>query len=139
MMAKGSYTVEAAFVMSICVWILMAIILCGLYVHDRVVLSTFTNEQTALWVADSGGVSATEWTGQLKSRLEDQMFFISVRSVKSTRMLNCRRVRVSYTLPDTWGLIRNILLGGKKEKVYETKRETVVPADYMWDASVVKE
>lgn len=42
-MAKASFTVEAVFVVSICIWVLVALCYGGLYVHDRAVMVSDVN------------------------------------------------------------------------------------------------
>ena len=42
-MAKASFTVEAVFVVSICIWVLVALCYGGMYVHDRAVMASDVN------------------------------------------------------------------------------------------------
>ena len=54
MRMKGVYTVEAVFIMSICIWVMVALCYGGMYVHDIVVLESVTNEEVAAWLSSSG-------------------------------------------------------------------------------------
>lgn len=130
---------EAAFVVTICVWVLAAICFGGLYVHDRVVLESNTNEMTAAWLSEEKREEKDIWVENVRRKLDDQLFLIQVHAVETQGLLQSQRVRVRYSLPVTWLFLKKALTGGKPETVFETVREDIVPAKYMWDAGLIKE
>lgn len=137
MKMRGVYTVEAVFVVSICVWVLVAICLGGMYAHDRVVLESVTNEEGAAWLSQPDTVSEKEWTDGLREKLDGQLYLFRIRGVTTKSVLSGRQIRVRYTVAISWKFLKGIWMNGKSEVAFETVREDVEPAIYMWDASVL--
>ena len=136
---KGSYTVEAVFVMTISLWILLAILYSGMYLHDRIVLATITNERTALWLDHVDTISEKKWKKDMTEILDKQLFLIRVNEISQKKGVNCRRVKVRYNLPISWAFLRNILSGGKAQSIYKTTREDIRAVRYMWDMDIIKD
>lgn len=137
MKVRGVYTLEAVFIVSISIWILVALCYGGMYVHDRVVMESVTNEETASWLSRSGAQSEQEWRTALEKKLEQNLLILRVHSVQTTKKLQSQKVQVRYSVPVSWTLLKKIWSGNKNTVVYETEREDVVPAKYKWDASIV--
>lgn len=130
---RGSYTVEAVFIVTICVWVLMAILYCGLYIHDRIVLSSTVNEETAAWLA-SGDMSEAQWKKEMRECLERKLFLFTICDVSDKTGWNTKTVTVRYSIPVTEALLKHILSENKVQPSYETKREDIEPARYKWNA-----
>lgn len=137
MRAKGVYTVEAVFVMSISIWILVGICYGGMYVHDRIVLESVTNGEASAWLSQADSGETKTWCENLRKTLDGKMFLVQVRNVKSSTVLGGKKIQICYVLPVSWNLLKKILMQGRAELVYETVREDIVPAKYMWDSEVV--
>lgn len=137
MRVKGVYTVEAVFVMSICIWILVGICYGGMYVHDRMILASVTNGETAAWLSRTDSAETKKWCEDLKKVLDKKMFLIRIRGVKANSVLSGKKVQIHYVLPVSWSFLKKILTQGKTELAYETVREDIVPAKYMWDREIV--
>lgn len=137
MRVKGIYTVEAVFVMSICIWILVGICYGGMYVHDRMILASVTNGETAAWLSRTDSAETKKWCEDLKKVLDKKMFLIRIRGVKANSVLSGKKVQIHYVLPVSWSFLKKILTQGKAELAYETVREDIVPAKYMWDREIV--
>ena len=138
-MVRGSYTVEAVFIMTICVWIFMGIFYCGFYVHDRIILSSVTNESTAMWLNSAENISEKKWKQELLSELEEKLFLIQINEISSQKGIGSKKVKIRYSLPISWIFLRRILMGGENSSVYQTTRENIEPAESMWDAQIVRE
>lgn len=138
-MMRGSYTLESVFVMTICTWILMAILYCGLYVHDKIVLSSTVNEVTMSWLDSYGKIDELEWKKNLEDRLSQQLFLLKISSISQKRGLGGKTVRVRYELPISWTFLRGVLSGGEPKPTYETARESCEPVKYMWDFEIAHE
>ena len=82
MRMKGVYTVEAVFIMSICIWVMVALCYGGMYVHDIVVLESVTNEEVAAWLSSSGQKQEKVWLADLRKDLDNKLFLFQVRTVK---------------------------------------------------------
>lgn len=125
MRAGAYYTVEAVFVMTICIWVLMALCTGGLYIHDRVILVSEINEATAESMAETEQDAAA----QVRKRLEEKMFFLRVESVTVKDRAWDRRVRVRYTFT-TYPVLEKVWKG-REHEASGSKRK---PAEYRWDA-----
>ncbi len=82
---RGSYTVEAAVVVPITFFVLAALILCGFYVHDRVVFQSIACEITA-----AGSNYCTE--KEQKKVISDLK-----KSVKAKRFLGSRNISANVS------------------------------------------
>lgn len=132
MKKPGYYTLESTFIMSICIWILMALCYGGFYVHDRLVLESQTNGKTAQWIADEEPISASLWEEEMKKKIEKQLLLMNVKSVKAKNQVLCEKVTVICELSVSFPLLKKIL--AKNNQVQqEITREIIVPAKYRWD------
>lgn len=122
--------------MNISVWVLMALCYGGFYVHDRVVLETVTNEEMAAWLSRPDSEEDKVWCGKIRETLDGKMLLFQIRRVKVRPALLNKKAEVHYTVPLTWKFLKKALTGNKKEQVYETVREEIVPAKYMWDIEI---
>lgn len=132
----GYYTVEAVFIVSICIWVLIALCYTGFYVHDSLLLESGSNEQTAAWIAD-GTKDKAKWEKEVKKALQTKMFLIRIKSVKAEKGLAHVKVKVHYDLPISWIKLKQMLSRGKSEQKEETERENVQAARYLWDYEVI--
>lgn len=114
----------------------MALCYGGMCVHDIVVLESVTNEEAAAWLSSSGQKQEKVWLADLRKDLDKKLFLFQVRTVKVKSGWNEKKIRVHYTVPVSWNLLKKILSGNKSEIVYETVRETVVPAESMWKKEI---
>lgn len=138
-MKKAYYTVEATFVVSICVWVLFALVYGGFYIHDRVLLGSLTNEMTSSRF-QNGRESVTEkWELQVKSELERQLFLMQIQEVKGKKGLLTVQIQVRYRLPISLNKIKKILSGGSEGTTFVTTRELVRPVENKWDFDLLKD
>lgn len=124
--------------MSISVWFLMALCMCGMYVHDQVVLSATVNEDAASWLATTEKTDKKTWITSEKKKLTEILFLLDVTSLQVKNTLAGKKIKVKYRLPISWSWLKNVLQNGKSEMTYETTREDIVPAKYMWSVKEVK-
>lgn len=138
-MKKAYYTVEATFVVSICVWLLFALIYGGFYIHDRVILGSVTNEMVSSRF-QNGRKSVTEkWEKKVKNELERQLFLMQIEDVKGEKCLLRVKMQVRYRLPISLTKIRSIFSGGSGAATFETVRELVKPVEYKWDYDLLQD
>lgn len=137
MRRDGYYTVEAVFIVSICIWVLIALCYTGFYAHDSLLLESAGNEQTAAWIAD-GANGQGKWEKSTKKELQKKMFLFQIKSVKAQKGLTGIKVKVHYSLPVSWKKLKQMLSQGKSELVEEIERENVQAARYLWDYELIK-
>jgi hypothetical protein len=135
---KGYYTVEATFVVSICVWILVALCYSGLYLHDNLLLESETCEQTMAWLSD-GGKKKEIWQKNVKKRLQKKLFLMRVSAVKAESGLTDEIVSVTYKLPISWKKLKQMLTGNKQTLTCQVSTVRACAANYKWDYDVVKD
>ena len=92
---KGSYTVEAAVIVSVIIFVLGAFLICAFYVHDRVVLQSISCE-----AATAGCIFVTE--EDRKSASEQISSSISAGRFLGSRDLNGNVICGKKQAVSTW-------------------------------------
>ena len=143
MLAKygtGYYTVEATFIVTICVVILMAILYTGLYVHDRIIVETVASRQTSCWIHQDEDEKWSEdgFVGELKKDLAGKLFLFSVNHVGVDETLIIKTVNIRYGIPVSLGFLRRIWGGTDGSREESISVSEVRPAKWKWDADAVK-
>lgn len=138
-MKQANYTVEAVFVISICIWVLIALFYGSFYIHDRVILGSVTNEWTAAQFQKAETAVSEKWKQDVKKDLERRLFLIRINRVQAKKNLSDVKVEVYYKLPISIKNIKALFSGGEKEDYFVTVRELTRPAEYKWDYSLRKE
>ena len=133
----GYYTVEAVFIVSICIWVLIALCYTGFYAHDSLLLESVGNEQTAAWIAD-GAKKQEKWQKAAKKELQRKMFLFQIKSVKAKKGLIGINVKIDYSLPISWKKLKQMLSQEGSELVEEIERENVQAAKYLWDYELIQ-
>ena len=133
MRRSGSFTLEAVFVVSISVYVLFAIIFGGFYAHDSLVMESAVNGLASAWLSEPDGLKNAAWSGQAQRDIGQKLWLMDVTSVSVKNKWQSKEIRVKYTLPISFGLVKRILSGGKSVLVYETERENRIPAEYIWE------
>lgn len=137
MKVNGYYTVEATFVVSICVWVIVALCYGGLYIHDRLVMETVTNQIAYRGFSDETNFDIGEWKTKCRKELDKSLYLMKVRTVNTDRGVNAIKIKIRYRLPISFRYLKKILSGGKTELVFETSREMIQPAKYRWNYDLI--
>lgn len=111
---KGYITVEATFIVAISIWVLISMMYGGFYVHDRVVLSSYTCGNFNDWVRTQD-ISRTKREETFQKELNKKLFLLKVKNVSIKEMIIEKRVSVSYHIPIAWGLLKKIWQGNQSE------------------------
>lgn len=138
-MKQANYTVEAVFVISICIWVLIALFYGSFYIHDRVILGSVTNEWTTVQFQKAETAVSEKWKQDVKKDLERRLFLIRINRVQAKKNLSDVKVEVYYKLPISIKNIKALFSSGDKEDCFVTVRELPRPAEYKWDYSLLKE
>lgn len=128
---EGYYTVEATFIVSICVWLMIALCYGGFYVHDKLLLGSEVNDNAFSWIS-LGGKNKGKWEKSEKKNLQNKMFLFRIKRVNVKNGLTSKKIKVTYTVPISSKNIRNLFTEKKNEMIYETEREIINPAEYKW-------
>ena len=132
-MKNGYYTVEATFVMTICIVVLMSLFYSGLYIHDRTLVRSEMNQSLAEHFHKSGEVTS-EWRTKVKESIFSKLFIMKVQKLEVSKGLASVDMTLTYELPISIRKIQSIFTGGKSSVSLTVTREIVRPAEYKWDA-----
>ena len=141
MRRAGYYTVEATFIVTICIVILMAVLYTGLYVHDRVVTEAVLQRQTTYWIhqPEEKKWSKKLFIRKLKKEINKRLFLLKLNRINVDDGLVTKTVSAGYSLPVSLSFL-NRIWGGKDGTREETVKVTEVwPAKWKWDADAAKE
>jgi len=108
--------------------IILSLCFGGMYVHDRVIMSSLVNERLAGWIALEKEEKEKNWENLVKKELEKKLFIVKVGKVQASKQLLWRKVKVSYSLPAF------AFMDAKTKMTFEAVREDISPVNYMWDA-----
>lgn len=127
MKVRASYTLEATFLVTITIWIIVCICYGGMYVHDTLILESVANEALASRIA--ADTEEKQWDKEIKKEIDETLFFINVSSVNVESKLAAYEIEVhgSYAV-----------FGKKRKYTYKTQRENVNPTKYKWDYDILK-
>ena len=82
-MAKASFTVEAVFVVSICIWVLVALCYGGLYVHDRAVMVSDVNSIVNRELIQR----MSEDEGKSRKEINEHLYLLKIRQITKKKYL----------------------------------------------------
>ena len=138
---KGAYyTVEATFVVTLTMILVVAVLYTGLYVHDRIITETVTERMTARWEhqSEEKRFSENEFVGKLKKELSRKLFLLPVHGVDVEEGLTSISVSVRYGLPVSLSFLKRLWGGEKGERCETVKAARICPAKWKWDSEAVR-
>lgn len=138
-MKEASYTVEAVFVISICVWVLLALLYGSFYIHDRVILGSVTNELTKKHFQAAEATVSEKWKKDVKEDLSGHLFLMKINKVEAKKSLASVKVQVFYRLPISVTNIKTLFTGKAAEERFETTKERIQPVEYKWNYRLLKD
>ena len=137
-MMKASYTVEAVFVCSICIWVMLALMYASFYIHDKMILGSVTSEMTAEHFQKGEESVSEEWKSEVKKTLSVSLFLMQIQKVEAKKGLASVKVKVKYKIPISVQGMKSLFTGQKESNTYVTVKGLPKPVEYKWDADLVK-
>ena len=136
----GYYTVEATFIVTFCIIVLMAILYTGLYVHDRVVTESTLQRQTTRWIHQTEEKKWDEevFKMKLKKELKKRLFIFSLQYVDVEDGLAKKTVKVGCRLPISIGFLKRVLGDKSGIKEESVRVADIWPAKWKWDADAAR-
>lgn len=138
MKSGGYYTVEATFVVSVCVWVIVALCYGGFFIHDRLVMESRTNQMAYKECSDKMGSNLKKWEKKCKEELNDSLYLMKVKTVSASQGICEINVTVRCQLPISFRFLKRALSEGKPELIFKTSREKILPAEYKWDYDMIE-
>lgn len=127
------YTVEAAFVMTTCIGVLMALLYSGLYLHDHMIVKSEMNQRLAEHFQKGEGEVTPEWRLAVEQSMVDKLLLMQIQRLKVRKDLTSVDMTVTYKLPISLRKLQQIFTNGKATVSLTTTRELVRAAKYKWD------
>ncbi|MBO4395129.1 MAG: pilus assembly protein [Eubacterium sp.] len=136
----GYYTVEATFIMTVCIVVLMAIMYTGLYVHDRMIIETVSQRVTSRWIhmTDRKKWDENTFKEKLISELDQKLFVLPVHGVSVSGTIT-KKITVRYSVPISIGFLKRIWGGQTGEREETVSVPDIWPAKWKWDADEVRD
>ena len=138
---SGYFTVEATFVVTICIVVLMAVLYTGFYVHDRVVTEAVMQRQTTYWIhqPEEKKWSVERYKKKLKKEISKRLFLLTLNRVNVEDGLITKTISADITLPVSLSFLKRIWGGRNGTREETVKVMEIWPARWKWDADAAKE
>lgn len=134
----GYYTVEAVFIVTICIWVVMALLYSGLYIHDRMVVVSEMNQKLAEKFQRGDGEAALEWQDEARQSIANKLMLMRIKKIKVKKGVLSAEMTVTYDLPVSLRGIKSLFSGGRPSMSLAVARELVNPVKYKWDYDILK-
>lgn len=134
----GYYTVEAVFIVTICIWVVMALLYSGLYIHDRMVVVSEMNQKLAEKFQRGDGEAALEWQDEARQSIAKKLMLMRIKKIKVKKGVLSAEMTVTYDLPVSLRGIKSLFSGGRPNMSLAVARELVNPVKYKWDYDILK-
>ncbi|MBR6229053.1 MAG: hypothetical protein IKQ97_04890 [Eubacterium sp.] len=141
-MKKDAYfTVEATFVVTITMLLVVAVLYTGLYVHDRIITETVTERWTARWEhqTEEEKFSVGKFKKKLNKELSEKLFLVPIYGVDVEEKMTSLSICVRYGLPVSLSFLKRVWGGENGERKETVKATRIQPAKIKWDADAVKQ
>lgn len=135
---KASFTVEAVFVMTITIWILLGMCYLTLYVHDKTVVCSLLHNFIQIQTERGQTEKAAEMSSQLKEELETDLFISDIKWVKVEKEFLALRAEVSCQAEVHVPFIK-MMLSSKWANTAKVSHPTLSAPEYLWDSLVAEE
>ena len=136
---SGYYTVEAAFIMTICLWVVMALCYSGLYIHDQMMVKSEMREILAEHFEKAEEQASVTCEKEGKEFLKNHLFLARILKVKVKKKVRTAEMTLQYELPISLKRLKNIFLKGQNIGFLTVSYELVQPANYKWDYDIPRE
>ena len=138
-MKKAGYTVEAVFVFSICLWVLLALIYGSFYIHDRMLVGSVTGEMAVERFQRGEKDISAQWEKEVKQKLSDALYLMQIQKVEAKRGLSSVEIEVKYKIPISISGIKSLFTDKNTKDIFVIQKELPKPMEYKWDADLLKE
>lgn len=137
MCKKASFTVEAAFIFSIAIWILFSICYLSMYVHDRTTAYSLGQHYLDIALENASGVGEIELKEGLEEYLAEKLLICKIGRVYVKKGLISVEAEVSLLLTIQFPFVKELLTGREGKKI-KLSHERLSAPDVLWDAEVIK-
>lgn len=134
---KASFTVEAAFVMSITIWVMAGICTLSLFSHDQTAMYSLMQNYLEHSVENGKQLADSEIQKGMKEYLQEHGMICRVDAVFIKKDLLSIRADVTFHPEITLPFVRQ-LLSADKGRTIDVSHERLFAPYYLWDSEAVK-
>lgn len=128
---RGSFTVEAAFIMLIILAVIILIYYAAEYAYERAILQAVTAFE--MESAAEKQLDRNEIKTKLKKELSSRLKRIRIKKVEIQDGILKRKAKVSYAINIKSNLLKKIWMKGKSRIEFIWEKEWINPLHYLWD------
>lgn len=137
MWKKASFTVEAAFIFSIAIWILFSICYLSMYVHDRTAVYSLGQHYLEMALENGAEVEEGELRAGLEEYLSEKLLISEIGRVHVKKGLVSVEAEISLLLTIQFPFIKEILTGQEGKNI-DLSHERLSAPNVLWDSEVIK-
>lgn len=134
---RASFTVEAAFVMSIVIWVVIAVCYLAMFTHDETALYSLGQNYLEMSLENGAEYEETEWQQELRRYVGRHLFITEIKNVSIQKKLMSVKADITFGTSVKFPLIGNLYEGKNGGKV-SLSHEVLLPAEFMWSSEQVK-
>ena len=134
---KASFTVEAAFIFSIVIWILFSICYLSMYVHDRTAVYSLGQHYLEMALENGAEVEEMELKEGLENYLSEKLLISHTGRIRVKEGLVSVEAEIPLLLAIRFPFIKEILTGQEGKRIYLSHEKLNAPY-IVWDSEVIK-
>ncbi len=135
---RGSFTVEATFVVTISIWVVLMVCYLALYAHDETAMYSLGHNYLEMAFENGASPSEAEAANELQQYLQKHMLIGRIYEVSVEKKWFSMEAVFRYETTISVPFIRK-LLTGEKGVTMIVSRENFRPAERMWDREILDE
>lgn len=137
MWKKASFTVEAAFIFSIAIWILFSICYLSMYVHDRTAVYSLGQHYLEMALENGAEVEERELRAGLEAYLSEKLLISEVERIHVKKGLVSVEAEISLLLTIQFPFVKEILTGQEGKNI-DLAHERLSAPNVLWDSELIK-
>lgn len=135
---KASFTVEAAFVISIIVWVLAGICYLSLYSHDQTALYSLVKNELEMSLENGRECSEADIQNGLREYLQEHCMICRIDTISVRKNILSVQVELKFHPEITLPFVRQLLSAGD-ERTIRCSHEVLFAPYYLWDSESIKD
>ena len=136
-MSRGSFTVEATFVVMISIWIVLIVCYVSMYAHDEATLYSIGKNYMEI-SSENGSISREEQVAEgMRKYLQKHVLIGQIKNVSIEKRLLYVQAEFEYEAKVRMPFVKRLLTGTDGKKVVLT-HERYSPTEQMWDYEMLE-
>ncbi len=135
--SRGSFTVEATFVVTISMWIVLMVCYIAMYAHDEVALYSLSHNYLEMTFENEADPQEDRVAQGLSQYLQRHLVIGRVRDVSVKNKLLSVEAEFTYEVSVSVAFIKKMMTG-KEGITLKMSREKFEPAKRMWDCEIIE-